>query len=233
MCSSSKLCLMIVVERVVLMDFLLIIIIITHDCGHVMVNFWTDLMVCILTCKCLQFVFLPQAPTPQQRDMMEEAAARIAQDNCELACCFIQKTAVEKAGPEMDKRLATVRHFEDEPPQFLHFSSQFTPCYCSSCFLDFSFPCRSLSWGSMHVKRDAATVTQLSWPTRLSVCLSRSDWRCNELNLLHLVTFFSLTWKTFTPTFCSPRDCVAGRRRRSEAVGSLRGICQERSRVPA
>uniref|UniRef100_A0A3B4DJ43 CCR4-NOT transcription complex subunit 1 n=1 Tax=Pygocentrus nattereri TaxID=42514 RepID=A0A3B4DJ43_PYGNA len=44
---------------------------------------------------------------PQQREMMEEAAARIAQDNCELACCFIQKTAVEKAGPEMDKRLAT------------------------------------------------------------------------------------------------------------------------------
>lgn len=50
-----------------------------------------------------------QAPTPQQREMMEEAANRIAQDNCELACCFIQKTAVEKAGPEMDKRLATVR----------------------------------------------------------------------------------------------------------------------------
>lgn len=52
--------------------------------------------------------FFSQAPTPQQREMMEEAAARIAQDNCELACCFIQKTAVEKAGPEMDKRLATV-----------------------------------------------------------------------------------------------------------------------------
>uniref|UniRef100_A0A8C7Z4A9 CCR4-NOT transcription complex subunit 1 n=1 Tax=Oryzias sinensis TaxID=183150 RepID=A0A8C7Z4A9_9TELE len=48
-----------------------------------------------------------RAPTPQQREMMEEAAARVAQDNCELACCFIQKTAVEKAGPEMDKRLAT------------------------------------------------------------------------------------------------------------------------------
>ncbi|XP_068168262.1 CCR4-NOT transcription complex subunit 1 isoform X6 [Antennarius striatus] len=48
-----------------------------------------------------------RAPTPQQREMMEEAVARIAQDNCELACCFIQKTAVEKAGPEMDKRLAT------------------------------------------------------------------------------------------------------------------------------
>lgn len=44
---------------------------------------------------------------------MEEAVARIAQDNCELACCFIQKTAVEKAGPEMDKRLATVSWFTD------------------------------------------------------------------------------------------------------------------------
>lgn len=39
---------------------------------------------------------------------MEQAAAQLAQENCELACCFIQKTAVEKAGPEMDKRLATV-----------------------------------------------------------------------------------------------------------------------------
>lgn len=39
---------------------------------------------------------------------MEQAAAQLAQDNCELACCFIQKMAVEKAGPEMDKRLATV-----------------------------------------------------------------------------------------------------------------------------
>lgn len=52
--------------------------------------------------------FVSQAPTQQQREMMEQAAAQIAQDNCELACCFIQKTAVEKAGPEMDKRLATV-----------------------------------------------------------------------------------------------------------------------------
>ncbi|XP_028814692.1 CCR4-NOT transcription complex subunit 1 isoform X4 [Denticeps clupeoides] len=53
------------------------------------------------------FASVLRAPTPQQREMIEEAAARIAQDNCELACCFIQKTAVEKAGPEMDKRLAT------------------------------------------------------------------------------------------------------------------------------
>ncbi|XP_053558399.1 CCR4-NOT transcription complex subunit 1 [Bombina bombina] len=48
-----------------------------------------------------------RAASPQQREMMEQAAAQLAQDNCELACCFIQKTAVEKAGPEMDKRLAT------------------------------------------------------------------------------------------------------------------------------
>lgn len=49
-----------------------------------------------------------QTASPQQREMMDQAAAQLAQDNCELACCFIQKTAVEKAGPEMDKRLATV-----------------------------------------------------------------------------------------------------------------------------
>jgi CCR4-NOT transcription complex subunit 1 len=32
---------------------------------------------------------------------------QLAHDNCELALCFIQKAAVEKAGPEMDKRLVT------------------------------------------------------------------------------------------------------------------------------
>lgn len=66
---------------------------------------------------------------------MEEAAARIAQDNCELACCFIQKTAVEKAGPEMDKRLATVRYFTGTAVQYsvsaeIHTvdGSMVTPC---------------------------------------------------------------------------------------------------------
>ncbi|XP_032816690.1 CCR4-NOT transcription complex subunit 1 isoform X5 [Petromyzon marinus] len=42
-----------------------------------------------------------------QKDIIDQAANQLAQDNCELACCFIQKMAVEKAGPEMDKRLAT------------------------------------------------------------------------------------------------------------------------------
>lgn len=69
-----------------------------------------------------------QAPTPQQREMMEEAANRIAQDNCELACCFIQKTAVEKAGPEMDKRLATVR-FKLCATSYLVLCSKHVTCF--------------------------------------------------------------------------------------------------------
>jgi len=53
-------------------------------------------------------VFL-QGANPQQKDMIEQAASVISEDNTELACAFIQKTAVEKALPEMDKRLTTVR----------------------------------------------------------------------------------------------------------------------------
>lgn len=39
---------------------------------------------------------------------MEQAATVLAQENMELACCFIQKTAIEKALPEMDKHLLPV-----------------------------------------------------------------------------------------------------------------------------
>ncbi|CAG2231245.1 CNOT1 [Mytilus edulis] len=45
--------------------------------------------------------------TPQQKEMIEQAAQQVAQDNTELACVFIQKTAIEKAIPDIDKRLAT------------------------------------------------------------------------------------------------------------------------------
>ncbi|XP_063970716.1 CCR4-NOT transcription complex subunit 1-like isoform X2 [Lytechinus pictus] len=45
--------------------------------------------------------------TPQQKELIEQAASVVANDNVELACCFIQKCAVEKAIPEMDRRLAT------------------------------------------------------------------------------------------------------------------------------
>ena len=49
-----------------------------------------------------------QGANQQQKDMIEQAASVISEDNTELACAFIQKTAVEKALPEMDKRLTTV-----------------------------------------------------------------------------------------------------------------------------
>ena len=40
--------------------------------------------------------------------MVDHAASVISEENTELACAFIQKTAVEKALPEMDKRLTSV-----------------------------------------------------------------------------------------------------------------------------
>jgi hypothetical protein len=49
-----------------------------------------------------------QGATPQQKELVEQAATVAAQDNMELACAFIQKTAIEKAIPEIDKRLLTV-----------------------------------------------------------------------------------------------------------------------------
>jgi hypothetical protein len=48
---------------------------------------------------------------------VEQAATVAAQDNMELACAFIQKTAIEKAIPEIDKRLVTV--------SLLHFTVAF------------------------------------------------------------------------------------------------------------
>ncbi|XP_060561916.1 CCR4-NOT transcription complex subunit 1-like [Ruditapes philippinarum] len=53
------------------------------------------------------FMTTIRGATQQQKDMIEQAAQVIAQDNTELASAFIQKTAVERAIPEMDKRLAT------------------------------------------------------------------------------------------------------------------------------
>ena len=54
------------------------------------------------------YIVLSQAVSPAQKEMIEPSAQVIASDNIELALAFIQKTAVEKAIPEMDKRLATV-----------------------------------------------------------------------------------------------------------------------------
>lgn len=65
--------------------------------------------------------FWLQNATPQQKELVEQveqavkelveqAATIAAQDNMELACAFIQKTAIEKAIPEIDKRLLNVSY---------------------------------------------------------------------------------------------------------------------------
>ncbi|XP_043234309.1 CCR4-NOT transcription complex subunit 1-like isoform X1 [Amphibalanus amphitrite] len=47
-----------------------------------------------------------RSATPQQKEFIEQTANMVAADNVELACCFIQKTAIEKSILEIDKRLA-------------------------------------------------------------------------------------------------------------------------------
>lgn len=51
------------------------------------------------------FIGALRTVTPQQKELIDQAVQVIAQDNTELACAFIQKTAVEKAIPEIDKKL--------------------------------------------------------------------------------------------------------------------------------
>ncbi|XP_051024913.1 CCR4-NOT transcription complex subunit 1 isoform X7 [Acomys russatus] len=75
--------------------------------GMAMITCREPLLMSISTNLKNSFASALRTASQQQREMMDQAAAQLAQDNCELACCFIQKTAVEKAGPEMDKRLAT------------------------------------------------------------------------------------------------------------------------------
>uniref|UniRef100_A0A8B9TRK0 CCR4-NOT transcription complex subunit 1 n=1 Tax=Anas platyrhynchos TaxID=8839 RepID=A0A8B9TRK0_ANAPL len=63
--------------------------------GMAMITCREPLLMSIATNLKNSFATALRAASPQQRDMMEQAAAQLAQDNCELA------------GPEMDKRLAT------------------------------------------------------------------------------------------------------------------------------
>lgn len=42
----------------------------------------------------------------EQQRMIDEAATAVAEDNVELAQCFVIKQAVERAVPEMERRLA-------------------------------------------------------------------------------------------------------------------------------
>jgi CCR4-NOT transcription complex subunit 1 len=52
-----------------------------------------------------------QTANNNHKELAEQAANLVAQENIELACAFIQKTAIEKAIVEIDKRLANVRIF--------------------------------------------------------------------------------------------------------------------------
>uniref|UniRef100_A0A8D9AYG7 CCR4-NOT transcription complex subunit 1 n=1 Tax=Cacopsylla melanoneura TaxID=428564 RepID=A0A8D9AYG7_9HEMI len=45
--------------------------------------------------------------TPQQKELMDQTVTICAGDNMELACAFIQKTAIEKALPDIDKHLTS------------------------------------------------------------------------------------------------------------------------------
>ena len=49
---------------------------------------------------------LPNLPTNQSKDLIEVTANTIAAENIDLAVCYIQKAAIEKAVVELDKRLA-------------------------------------------------------------------------------------------------------------------------------
>jgi len=56
---------------------------------------------------------MKQTVSGAQKELIEQAAQVIATDNAELATAFLQKTAVEKAIPEIDKRLTNVRRLTD------------------------------------------------------------------------------------------------------------------------
>lgn len=71
--------------------------------GMAMITCKDQLMQSITTSIKNSFI---SAITPQPPELAEVAATQLALDNTELACAFIQKTAVEKAIPEIDKRLA-------------------------------------------------------------------------------------------------------------------------------
>ena len=58
---------------------------------------------------CFYYFQPPISNDDQFKQMIEHAAHQLSADNTELACAFIQKTAVEKVVPEMEKRLSEVR----------------------------------------------------------------------------------------------------------------------------
>ncbi|XP_035741230.1 CCR4-NOT transcription complex subunit 1-like isoform X2 [Vespa mandarinia] len=73
--------------------------------GMAMITCRDQILASISTNLKQAFLTAMMGTTPQQKELAEQAATVVAADNMELACAFVQKTAVEKAIPEMDKRL--------------------------------------------------------------------------------------------------------------------------------
>lgn len=80
------------------------------------------------------------------KGLIDQASQQISAENTELACAFIQKTAMEKAMPEMEKRLTEV-------------SSHYI-CKCTStCMLDeFSRNLSSVNWHGVMVEGTATPL---------------------------------------------------------------------------
>ncbi|RWS29576.1 CCR4-NOT transcription complex subunit 1-like isoform X6 [Leptotrombidium deliense] len=72
--------------------------------GMAMITSKETLFVTITTA--LITAFTRNSPQTISKDLIEATANTIASDNIDLACSFIQKSAIEKAIPELDKRLA-------------------------------------------------------------------------------------------------------------------------------
>lgn len=80
--------------------------------GHYLIRNLTAGMA-MITCKdplyvsittALKSAFTAKCPNAN-KDLIETTVNGIANDNIDLACCFIQKTAIEKAIPELDRKL--------------------------------------------------------------------------------------------------------------------------------
>jgi CCR4-NOT transcription complex subunit 1 len=70
--------------------------------GMAMITCKDPLFVSITTA--LKNAFVSKCQT-SNKDLIDATAHQIATDNIDLACCFIQKTAIEKSLPELDRKL--------------------------------------------------------------------------------------------------------------------------------
>jgi len=74
--------------------------------GMAMISCKETLFISIKNGIITAFNNLPNMPTNQGKDLIEATANSIAAENIDLAVCFIQKAAIEKAIADLDKRLA-------------------------------------------------------------------------------------------------------------------------------